>query len=201
MSDWYNLLLTWVISYGAPVIGAVLLLGGIGLPVPASLLVIAAGAFSQQGVIDPVSSALIGIVAVVCGDSICYWIGKKATRLVSPRFISHKNLQFAGKQFTRFGGSLIIASRSILSTLAIPTNLTAGSSAYPFPRYLFYDIIGEIIWILGYGSLGYIFGSAWEDISDLLINTGGFLGMLAIVGILAYLLFRTMNGKKEIFKK
>ncbi len=201
MSDWYSYLLTWVISYGPPVIGAVLLLGGIGLPVPASLLVIAAGAFSQQGMIDPISSALVGFIAVVCGDAICYWIGKKAVGVVSPRFVSANNLQFAGRQFARFGGGLIIASRSILSSVAVPTNLTAGSSAYPFTRYLLYDMIGEIIWILGYGSLGYVFGTAWEDISDFITNTGGFLGMLVITGILAYILFRTMNGKAELFKK
>jgi membrane-associated protein len=118
--------------------------------------------------------------------------------LVSPRFISEKNLQLAGNQFDKFGGGLIIASRSILSTLAIPTNLTAGSSAYPFTRYLVFDMVGEFIWIVGYGSLGYIFGSSWEDISDFLTNTGGFLGMLAIIGIIVYFLYRTLNGKKEM---
>jgi membrane-associated protein len=198
VSDLYNILLTWVISYGPPVIGAVLLLGGIGLPVPASLLVIAAGAFSQQGVLDPIPSALIGYVAVVCGDSISYWIGKKATGIISPRFISEKTLQFSAKQFDKFGGWLIVASRSILSTLAIPTNLTAGSSAYPFSRYLLYDMFGEFLWILGYGSLGYVFGSAWEDISDFLTNTGGFLGMVVIIGVIAYFLLRPANGKNEI---
>ena len=198
MSDWYSYLLTWVIAYGPPVIGCVLLLGGIGIPVPASLVVIAAGAFVQQEILDPLPSLIAGFFAVVVGDSISYWIGKRAVSLVSPRFISHDHLHLAGKKFSRYGGGMIIATRSILSTLAIPTNLTAGSSDYPFVRYLVYDMIGELIWIVGYGGLGYLFGSAWEDISDLVTNIGGFLGTLVIVIALVYLLARTMNGGKRI---
>ena len=200
MSDWYSYLLTWVIAYGAPVIGGVLLLGGIGVPVPASLVVIAAGAFVQQQILDPIPSALVGFFAVVVGDSICYMIGKRAVGLVSPRFISDDNLHLAGNKFSQYGGGMIIATRSILSTLAIPTNLTAGSSDYPFVRYLIYDMIGELIWIVGYGGLGYLFGSAWEDISDLVTNIGGFLGTLVILLVVIYLLARTMNGGKRILK-
>ncbi|HEX7555500.1 MAG TPA: DedA family protein [Leptolinea sp.] len=195
MSDWYSYLLTWVISYGPPVIGIGLLLGGIGLPIPASLLVIAAGAFSQQGVLDPILSAIVGFIAVVLGDSISYWIGKKAVRLFSPRFISHENLLYAGKKFSKFGGWMIVVTRSILSTLAIPTNLTAGSSEYPFTRFLMFDMVGEVIWILGYGSLGYEFGNSWEDISDFLMNISGFLAALVVVCILVYLLMKSMPRK------
>ncbi len=201
MSDWYSYLLTWVISYGAPVIGAALLLGGIGIPIPASLLVIAAGAFSQQGILDPWPAAIVGFIAVVIGDAISYWIGKRAIHWFSPRYISANNLHLAGRQFSRFGGGLIVASRSILSSIAIPTNLTAGSSEYPFARFMVYDMVGEFIWIVGYGGLGYMFGTAWEDISDILTNTGGFFGMLVIVGVALYLLYRTPSGKKAMLKK
>ena len=47
MSDF---LLTQVINFGAPLIGLILLLGALGFPVGASVVVIAAGAFSQQGI-------------------------------------------------------------------------------------------------------------------------------------------------------
>lgn len=201
MSDWYTYLLTWVISYGAPVIGVALLLGGIGVPIPASLLVIAAGAFSQQGILDPIPAIIVGFFSVVIGDAISYMIGKKAIHWFSPRYISTENLHLAGKHFSRFGGGLIVASRSILSSIAIPTNLTAGSSEYPFVRFLVYDMVGELIWIIGYGGLGYIFGTAWEDISDFITNTGGFLGMLVVVGVASYLLYRTTSGKKVPLNK
>jgi membrane-associated protein len=191
VSDVSSYLLTWVISYGPPVIGVFLLLGGIGIPVPASLLVIAAGAFSQQGILDPISACIIGFLAVVTGDSISYLIGKKAAGLVTPRYVSKVDFTRAGALFEKFGGWMIVSTRSILSAIAVPTNLVAGSSHYPFRQFLVFDIAGEIIWILGYGSLGYVFGAEWETISDFLANLGGFLAAVLIVIIPGYLLLKT----------
>jgi membrane-associated protein len=199
LSDVSSYLLTWVISYGPPVIGLILLLGGIGIPVPASLLVIAAGAFSQQGILDPISTCFIGFVAVVIGDSISYLIGKKAAGLVTPRYVSDVNFTRAEVLFEKFGGWMIVSTRSLLSAIAIPINLVAGSSHYPFRQFLVYDMTGEIIWILGYGSLGYVFGAEWETISDFLMNLGGFLAAILIVIIPGYLLLKTyfMNGQSR----
>ena len=49
MSDF---LLTLIINYGAPVFAVMLFLGALGVPIGASVLVIAAGAFSQQGILN-----------------------------------------------------------------------------------------------------------------------------------------------------
>jgi membrane-associated protein len=191
VSDLSSYLLTWVISYGPPVIAVLLFLGGIGIPVPASILVIAAGAFSQQGILDPIIASCVGFLAVIMGDSVSYLIGKKAVKFMTPRIVSEVNFARAGNLFEKFGGGLIVVSRSLLSILAIPTNLIAGSSEYPFRRFLIFDVVGEFIWIVGYGSLGYVFGAEWETISDFLTNTGGFLAAILIVAIPGYLLLRT----------
>ena len=56
-------LLTQVINYGTPLIGLILFLGALGFPVGASVVVIAAGAFGQQGILD-VPTALSAISAL-----------------------------------------------------------------------------------------------------------------------------------------
>ncbi|MCK7519370.1 MAG: hypothetical protein MZV64_17405 [Ignavibacteriales bacterium] len=40
-------------------------------------------------------------------------------------------------------------------------------------RFFFYDLLGEAIWIFGYGGLGYLFGTQWEVVSDVLSNISG----------------------------
>ena len=60
-----------------------------------------------------------------------------------------------------------------MTALAIPTNLIAGGSGYPFRRFMLYDTLGEIMWIVLYGGLGYIFGSQWETVNEFLSNFGG----------------------------
>ena len=83
MSDF---LLTQVINFGAPLIGLILFLGALGFPVGASVVVIAAGAFSQQGFLDWTSATLIGLVSVVVGDMLSYSLGHYAKGWTERRF-------------------------------------------------------------------------------------------------------------------
>jgi len=83
MSDF---LLTQIINYGAPIVGITVLLGAIGVPVPGTLTVVAAGAFSSQGILSWPVTALIGLSSAVIGDSISYAMGYYARRPVLKRF-------------------------------------------------------------------------------------------------------------------
>ncbi len=47
-----ELFLTGMITYGPPALGLALLLGALGLPLPGTFFVLAAGAFIRQGAID-----------------------------------------------------------------------------------------------------------------------------------------------------
>ena len=45
-----------------------------------------------------------------------------------------------------------------------------------------YDLVGEAIWIFGYGGLGYLFGTQWEVVSDFISNFGGLMfGLVVLV--------------------
>src|SRR5215470_8499669 len=83
MSDY---LLTQIINYGAPLFGLILFIGALGIPVPASILLIAAGAFSQQGALDLYSTAILGLVGAVAGDAVSFGMGFYAKRWVDRRF-------------------------------------------------------------------------------------------------------------------
>jgi membrane-associated protein len=195
VSDLSSLFLTWVIAYGLPVLAILMLLAGIGIPIPASLLVIAGGAFSQQGVLDPVAAGITGFLAVITGDFICFYLGKKLKGKISPKLVSKENFDRTVHLFNKFGGGMIILTRSILSALAVPTNLIAGSGDYPVVSYLIFDIIGEFLWIIGYGMLGYLFGAEWETISGFVTNMSGFLVTIIIIVIPGYFLIKGFNKR------
>ncbi|MFC1976391.1 hypothetical protein ACFLXQ_08325, partial [Chloroflexota bacterium] len=57
-----DLLLHGMTTYGAAVFGLVLLLGALGVPIPSTLMVLAAGAFARQGAIDWRAALLIGLL-------------------------------------------------------------------------------------------------------------------------------------------
>jgi membrane-associated protein len=172
MSDF---LLTQVINFGTPFIGIILLLGALGLPVGASVVVIAAGAFSQQGVLNWYEVIVIGLACAVLGDMLSYGMGYYAKSWVEKRFGDSPAWINASRSFQKRAGLAIYFTRWLVTAIAIPTNWIAGGSGYKFSRFLLYDVSGELTWLVLYGGLGYWFGSQWELVYDFINNFGGLL--------------------------
>jgi len=197
MTSISNVLLTAVINYGVPMLCLALFLGALGLPLPGSLLVIAAGAFSKQGELDLVSAAAFGFAATLMGDSLSYSIGWLAGDKLKGRLQRLPAWNSTSKFFQARGSLSIFLSRWVLTSTAIPINLIAGGSDYRFWKFLTFDAAGELTWFILYGGLGYLFGSEWELISDFLSNVGGLLfGVLALgAGLYFYLRSRSQKGR------
>lgn len=172
MSDYF---LTQVINYGAPLFALTLFLGAIGLPVGASFMVIAVGAFSQQGYFDWVFMTVLGLLGAVLGDALSFGMGHFGKDWVQARMDSSPAWANALTQFNKCAWAAIFLTRFLITALAIPTNLIAGGSGYSFRRFMLYDILGETTWLILYGGLGYLFGSQWEVLNEFLSNFGGLL--------------------------
>lgn len=176
-------LLTQIINYGSPLFAVFLFLGALGFPVGASVLLIAAGAFSQQGILTWYSTALLGLLGAVLGDAISFGIGYYAKDWVIARFGKSPTWQKARDTFDSRAGMAVYLTRFLITALAVPTNLIAGGSGIRFRRFMTYDAFGEMTWILLYGGLGFWFGSQWEVVSDFISNFGGFLlGLVLLSG-------------------
>jgi membrane-associated protein len=160
----------------------ILFLGALGFPIGASVVLIAAGAFSEQGVLNWLPTAVIGLLGAVIGDALSFSIGLYAKDWVNKRFGNSKAWMNAEETFSQRAGLAIFLTRFLITALAIPINLIAGGSGIKFRRFLIYDSLGEFIWIVLYGGLGYFFGSQWELVSTLLSNFGGLMvGLLILV--------------------
>jgi membrane protein DedA with SNARE-associated domain len=182
MSDF---LLTQIINYGAPFIGVIVFISALGAPFPCTLIVVAAGAFAKQGLLTWYSTGMIAVASVVLGDNLSYAMGYFAREPVLRRFQNSERWIKAEATFDRWGGMAVVWTRFLLTGIAVPVNLIAGTSGFGIRRFFFYDLIGETIWIFGYGGLGYLFGTQWEAVGDLLSNISGLsLGfVLLAVGI------------------
>jgi membrane-associated protein len=184
-----ELFLTWMLAYGAPALGLVLLLGALGLPVPGTLFVLAAGAFTRQEVMHGGEAFALGLFGAVLGDSLSFAMGRYAGKYLNRRLQGASTWQKAQAAFAARGGIMILLTRFLLTPLAIPTNLVAGSSGYRFWRFLSYDATGELIWLLLYGGIGYTVGAQWELISQIISEFSGLLvglTLLVVAGILIY---------------
>jgi membrane-associated protein len=194
MSDF---LLTQIINYGAPLFAAFLFLGALGVPVGASVLVIAAGAFSQQGILDWVSTAILGLIGAVIGDAISFGIGFYAKDWVDRRLGRSPAWRNAQRSFDSHAGLAIYLTRFLITALALPTNLIAGGSGIKFRRFMAYDSLGESTWIILYGGLGYLFGSQWELVSNFISNFGGLILGVVVLGGGVWLGFRRRRNSES----
>ena len=195
MSEW---LLTQIINYGAPSLGVIVFFGALGIPFPATIIVIAVGAFCRQGFLSWPLTGLIALTCVVLGDCLSYAMGYYAREPVLRRFRGSDKWIQAENSFQRWGGMSILLTRFLITGLAVPVNLIAGTGNFPFRRFLLYDLVGETIWIFGYGGLGYLFGPQWEAVSTFLSDISGLLLGVLLLGVGIWLGLRRLTIRTSL---
>jgi membrane protein DedA with SNARE-associated domain len=109
-------------------------------------------------------------------------MGYYAREPILHRFGKSERWVQAETTFRRWGGMSVLLTRFLITGLAVPVNLIAGTSDFRFRRFFVYDLVGETIWVFGYGGLGYLFGTQWEVVSDFVSNFGGLIiGLIVLI--------------------
>jgi membrane-associated protein len=156
--------------YGVPALFAVLLVGSIGVPMPASLLLLVAGSFVAQGELSLWQVLLLGSAGAIIGDNIGYalgrWGGHHVARRISRWTGGEAGLRRADVWLRRWAGAGIFLSRWLLTPLGPLINLTSGMTDYPWPRFLLYDVLGEALWVGLYVLLGKFFSDRVQVVSE-----------------------------------
>jgi membrane-associated protein len=184
LSDLSDLLLTGLLNHGSLLLGLVLFLAAFGVPLPATMLLLAAGAFARQGVLPWLTAALAGMVGAVLGDFASYEVGRQAGQRLPARLTGTAAWREAAERFSRWGVWAVFFSRFLLTPIALPINLLAGSTGFAWGRFALAVLTGEAIWVLLFGGLGAVFAGSWEALSALAGDVAGlFLGaVVAAVG-------------------
>lgn len=111
--------------------------------------------------------------------------------LDSPKFVTIENL------FAQHSVSVIFSSRFLVTNLGPVVNILSGLAKISYRKFLFYDIFGELLYILLYAGLGYIFGNQWEAISQISGDATAILVLIIILLILFIVMWRARNGKRN----
>ena len=137
---------------------------------------------------------VLALVGVVIGDMLSYGIGWVLHRPIQRRYGQSAAWLRAEAYFARRAAIAVFLTRCVLTPIALPINLVAGGSGYSVGRFALYDAAGELAWLAGYGTLGYVFGSQWEYVSDVVSNASGVLVGLLIAGVGGFALLRWQRG-------
>jgi membrane-associated protein len=187
-------LLNWLQEYGYPILWLSVFVGALGVPLPNSLVLLAAGAFAAYGDFNFPLLAVVSISAFVLGDNGSYWIGRlwgskvldwlensHRVQFIKPETVARSRVYFA-----HLGGWAIFFSRFLVSILGGAINILAGAELYPYRRFLFFDVSGETLGALLPLSLGYIFAASWEAVGDILGSFSFFILAFFVVLFLGY---------------
>ncbi len=194
-------LLAALSAYGLPVLFGVCMVSSFGIPLPGTFLLIAAGAFAQLGVMNLWEVVLLSALGAIIGDQVGYGVGRWGGRHLAGRVSrwlgSDRYLQRAEDTARKWGGPGIFFSRWLIIQLGPWINLASGFTAYYYPRFLAWDIAGEVVWVVLFVVVGEVFSGRVQALMEMLGNlTWAVVGLLAAV-IFAYLLFRNLRSARK----
>ena len=123
------------------------------------------GVLAADGSLSLPLVILAGAAGAVIGDSAAYWIGRAGggpiKRFVT-RFAGPERLEAAERMVRRQGAALVFVGR-FLPGIRIAINLSCGAGGMAYPRFLFFDLLGGIVWASQAALLGYFAGKAFAD--------------------------------------
>jgi membrane-associated protein len=129
---------------------------------PGDSLLFAIGALSAKGALNVYTVAFLLMLAAIIGDSTNYWIGyfvgPKVFRSESSRWLNRKHLERTSQFYERYGVKTVVIARfmPIVRTFA---PFVAGIGRMYYPRFLFFSVLGSILWIGLFVTAGYLFGN------------------------------------------
>lgn len=128
---------------------------------PGDSLLFAAGSLAAAGAFDLPLLLILLTVAAILGDTLNYWIGRRVGASVfteGSRFFKQEHLLRTQRFYEQHGGKTIILARflPIVRTFA---PFVAGIGRMHYGRFWAYNAIGGVLWVWGFGLLGYLFGN------------------------------------------
>ncbi len=193
-------------QYGYPILWLIVLIAAAGVPISGSLLLFASGAFAALGDFNILILFPVALSAAVMGDNITYFIGRRVgvsllhwlERQKRFRFITSSMLERGRVSFQRHASWTIFTSRFLLVALGGPVNLVAGLEQYPYPRFLLWDISGQILGVIIPLGLGYFFAQSWEEVASVFGAISSLLLVLLIALFLSVMLVRNVRQRKRV---
>ena len=197
-------MLQWLIvfftEYGYFAVFWVLILCGLGLPVPEDITLVSGGIISSIGDSDIHIMVLVGMAGVLIGDLIVFTIGHfYGNKALNNRFISKiitlERFENVQSKFEKYGKWVIFTGR-FMPGLRMPIYFTAGvTKKVGFLLFIFMDFSAAVISVPVWIYLGY-FGANNIELLMEWVNNGQKI-IFTIIGIFLVFMVSRYYYKKQ----
>jgi membrane protein DedA with SNARE-associated domain len=184
-----------VIHYGYLAVFLLMLGESAALPIPSEIVMPFAGAFCDPALVQqlspgasPLSLPLViaaGAAGNLAGSLIAYGVGRAGgppllRRLKDNRYLGHGKLERAERWFNEHGNVTVFTSR-LLPVVRTFISLPAGAAEMPLVSFSIYTIVGSAIWSAMLAIVGYLLGSQWHVLDQIIAPISYAIAALLVV--------------------
>jgi len=188
-----------LLTYGYILLFGWVLIEQFGVPLPATPLLLAAGALTAEGQLSFALALLAGVAGSLASDTSWFFIGRRYGHVVL-RLLCKLSLEpticvrKTQDSFSRRRQAMLMFAKFVpgLATLAAPV---AGQHGMHYGEFLLFDGIGATVWVGALLAVGRLFGDALKRDPSLLDWAGRFSGALLILGVLGFFAARVLRRR------
>jgi membrane protein DedA with SNARE-associated domain len=197
MDEFYPL----IENYGYLIVFFGVVLGTMGIPFPSAAVLLAAGVLVQQGHLGLRGAIVFGALGAIVGNQIGYWVGYQAGRPFILKWGRHvkltpERLEWVERLFARHGGKAVFAGR-FFSVSRILEALVAGTSRMQWGTFVFYSVLGGVVWATVVVLAGYLFGQGWVSAQNWSERSPLLLVLLLLIAPGVYLTYRWATSHRS----
>jgi len=192
--------LQFLVKHGYLVLFASVLAQQLGVPLPSTPFIVAAGALAHSGQLSFVAVLLIASSAALMADLVWFEIGRvRGTRVLQLLCRISLEPDYCVRRtentFARYGAKTLVVGKLVpgVSVLATPM---AGVYGLPRSRFIVFDGLGILLWIGTFELLGYLFSDQLEDVVAYAARFGGLLSVLLVGGLVAYVAWKYLQRRR-----
>lgn len=185
------------------IVFGILLLCGLGLPIPEDITLFAGGLVVYNGQARLIPMIVVSFLGVMLGDAIIYWLGSKyGPRLtkkgIFARILPQDRLNYVKALLAKRGNRLIFAAR-FMPGFRAPIYFTAGMLHLPFKVFAFYDGLAALLSVPAIVTVAYVTGEQFQAGLKYVkrVQGGIFIVIAAIIGLVLLKWYMTHRKLKK----
>ena len=177
-----------------------LLLEYLGLPIPGELILLFFGALVYLGKLELWVAVSVGLAAVLLGNHFWFFAGRRGGRrwlhlLCRATLGSSQCISRTEHFFQRYGPASLIFAKFVpgFRTFAVPL---AGMAGIAYPRFLLFETVGSLFWLLGTLSLGMLMATQLNKAITHVQHLGSATTVVVVLTVLIVFILRLRKRLK-----
>jgi membrane protein DedA with SNARE-associated domain len=170
------------------------------IPIPSEIIMPFSGFLVSAGKFGPILVVLAGSLGNLVGSILTYYFGLKVGRAFIIKygkyvFFKKEHLEFTERLFKNYGDKISFVGR-LLPVIRTYVSLPAGIGRTNFIKFVFYTLIGSLIWNSVLTFAGMQLGNNWKNIDRYSIYLD-IVTICIIVGFSAWLVLKFKKGREK----